>query len=55
MKSDLDDDPRSVQVVGPDKIILAIMDFVGGSDLIMVLLLNAILVSLLSGVVDVTY
>ena len=31
------------------------MDFVGGSDLIMVLLLNAILVSLLGGVVDVTY
>ena len=55
IKSDLDDDPRSLQVVVPDKNISAIMDFVGGSNLIMVLLLNAILVSLLGGVVDVTY
>ena len=46
IKSDLDDDPRSLQVV---------KDSVGSSDLIMVLLLNAILVSLLGGVANITY
>ena len=55
IKSELDDDPRSLQEVVPNKNISAIMDFAGGSDLIMVLLLNAILVSLLGGVANITY